>query len=319
MKTENVFQLTVPTPYPVGDVHMYVLKGDTLSLIDAGVNTAEAWEGIKDQLKAIGYQVTDIEQLILTHHHPDHIGLVDRFDHVENIYGHQLVQPWLTHDQAYFNRYQQFFEQLYEDCGVPDQFRALLKSLIVEKYLSGKSSLTDFLKEGDALPGHEDWQVLETPGHAQSHLSFYHSGHHSLLAGDHVLAHISSNPLLEPPSQEGESRPKPLLQYRDSMTKLLNYEIDQVYPGHGELFHRVNHLIRDRIKKQEARAEKVYRFLAEGPLTAYETCQRLFPKQYKTQFGLTMSETIGQLDYLESVGKVTVEQVKDYYVYRPNK
>ncbi|SET88170.1 Glyoxylase, beta-lactamase superfamily II [Salinibacillus kushneri] len=308
LKTEKVYQITVPTPFPVGDVHMYLLKGDVLTLIDAGVNTDEAWETLHYQLKELGYDVKDIEQIILTHHHPDHTGLVSRLEHVQQIYAHPLVEKWLTRDQEYFDRYFQFFEDYYQAWGVPEHFQDVLKTMKKNRHLAGEGALTGYLQEHDTLPGHEGWTVIETPGHAQSHLSFYHSYNHDLLAGDHMLYHISSNPLLEPPMDKGQPRPKPMLQYRESMQKMLSYEVNQVYPGHGPLFHKVDYLIKERINKQEKRAEKVFSFLADGPLTPFEVCQKLFPRKFESQFELTLSETMAQLDYLESTGRVKVER-----------
>ncbi|MBB6455342.1 glyoxylase-like metal-dependent hydrolase (beta-lactamase superfamily II) [Salirhabdus euzebyi] len=317
LKTEKIYQLTVPTPYPVGDVHLYVLKGETLSLIDAGVNTDEAWDAVKVQLKEIGLSSKDFEQIFLTHHHPDHIGLVEHFERVQNIYGEKQVHLWLTKDETFLDHYKKFFNQLYVDFAVPENFHNFSKQVKGTMRYAGKGALTKFLNDGDILPGHEDWRVVETKGHAQSHFSFYNKKDFSLFSGDHILSHISSNPLLEPPMNEGENRPKPMLEYRDSMKKMLGYEVDQVYPGHGPIFRGIKHLIEERLVKQETRAEKVHKLLMEKPLTPFEVCQKLFPRQYERQLGLTMSETVGQLDYLESIEKVSIEKVNGHLVYHP--
>ncbi len=311
-------QMTIPTPYPVGDVHVYLVKGDTLSLIDAGVRTDEAWDIFKNQLKGFGYLPEDIEQVILTHHHPDHTGFVDRFDCAHGIYGHKRNQPWLRRDETFLENYLHFFQQLYRDFGIPNEFKSFQYSLKGTLKYGGIGELTGFLQEHDTLPGHPDWQVIETPGHARSHLSFYNGKDKSLLAGDHVLAHISPNPLLEPPDEQHLPRPKPLLEHREALKKLLPYEIDAVYAGHGPIFHGVQDIIHKRLQKQEARADKVYHLLQDKPLTVYETTKKLFPTKYQSQLGLTLSETVGQLDYLESIGKVNISKEEDAYVYTAN-
>jgi glyoxylase-like metal-dependent hydrolase (beta-lactamase superfamily II) len=318
LKTETISQITLPTPYPVGDVHVYLLKGDTLSLIDAGVNTDEAWNIFKQQLKDLGFHPSDIEQIILTHHHPDHTGLVGRFDHDPKVYGHSLNHLWLTKDQDYFAFYVRFFEETYKEFAVPEEYFYLLKILKESLKYGGSGYLTNALSEGDELPGHPGWKVIETPGHAMSQLSFYHEENHSFFAGDVILQHISPNPLIEPPLKEGLPRPKPLILQRESLMKLANYPIQKVYPGHGPIFTGVKTLIKERLEKQERRAEKVYRFLEKESLTVFEVCKQLFPSKYDTQLGLTMSETVGQLDYLESIGKVKKEKQSGYYVYSVN-
>lgn len=299
VKNETIMQITVPTPFAVGDVHLYLIKGETLSLIDAGVKTKEAWEVLTEQLRSFGYYPKDIEQIILTHHHPDHIGLVDQFPRVKDIFGHKNNDHWLQREEAYFIKYEQFFANLYESCGVPATYQTFLKTLRSPLRYAGKGELSGYLEEGDYLPGHEEWHVLETPGHAQSHLSFYKDSDGSLLAGDHLLHHISSNPLLEPPEGDQLHRPRPLLQYRTAMIKCLDYDISTVFPGHGPIFSEVKPLIQKRLEKQEQRAIKVLEFIKEASLTPFEICMLLFPKHIDKEFGLTMSETIGQLDFLE--------------------
>ncbi|CDQ17852.1 MBL fold metallo-hydrolase [Halobacillus karajensis] len=303
---DTIKQLTLPTPYAVGDVHVYLLIGHRLTLVDAGVKTEDCWNAFVEQLKGLGYRPEDIDQVILTHHHPDHTGLVERLPNVDTIAGHVKLKPWLERDEEYFDRYESFFQNIYKESGVPDRYLPLLKGIRKTLKWTSKGKLTHALSEGDRLPGHEEWITIETPGHAQSHLSFLREEDGAFIGGDHLLSHISSNPLLEPPYQAGAPRPRPLLQYRHSMEKLLGRTITTVYPGHGKIFNHAHMLIPDRLKKQEQRANKVLAMFNEGALRAYDVCKRLFPKHIENQFGLTMSETIGQLDYLEKIGELTV-------------
>ncbi|SFA72519.1 Glyoxylase, beta-lactamase superfamily II [Lentibacillus halodurans] len=312
---KTISQLTVPTPFPVGDTHVYLLKGDTLSLIDAGVKTKEAWEALKTQLTELGYTPHDIEQIILTHHHPDHIGLIEAFPRAETIAAHQNVDLWLTRDEAFFAQYEQFFQQFFAVCGVPEGLMPSPGELRGTLQFAGKGRLTDTLDEGDTLPGHDDWHVIETKGHAQSHLSFLRTSDGVFIGGDHLLHHISPNPLLESPGENDKDRPKPMLQYRANLIKCQSLGIDMVYPGHGDIFSDVNDVIPVRLQKQEQRANKVYQLLLENAQTPYELCEQIFPKQYEKQLSLTMSETIGQLDYLEDEGLVTKMLEDDIYVY----
>ncbi|RWZ60160.1 MBL fold metallo-hydrolase [Halobacillus fulvus] len=307
MKTlkDTIYKMTVPTPYPVGDVHLYLLEGDVLTLVDAGVKTEEAWLLLQKQLREIGYGPEDIEQIVLTHHHPDHMGLVNHFPRVHTVAAHPKLKPWMEKDENYFKRYEQFFHDMYLESGVPQSFYQQLNKLKKPLEWISKGSLSLEISEGDRLPGHEEWTVIETPGHAQSHLSFWRSCDGTLIGGDQLLAHISSNPLLEPPFKEGDPRPRPLLQYRESLKKLHQKGVKRVLPGHGESFEDVSVLIEERLAKQEVRAERVFKMFKDGPLTAYQVCERLFPKHIKTQLGLTMSETIGQLDYLEEAKKIS--------------
>ncbi|MFP3454355.1 MBL fold metallo-hydrolase, partial [Bacillus sp. SIMBA_154] len=82
--------------------------------------------------------------------------------------------------------------------------------------------------------GPEQFFVMETPGHAQSHLSFLDETTGDLIGGDLLLTTISSNPLMEAPD-EGKERKKSLLQYKASLNRLLGLPIKTIHPGHGQL------------------------------------------------------------------------------------
>jgi len=126
----------------------------------------------------------------------------------------------------------------------------------------------------------------------------------TLIAGDHVLATISSNPLLEPPLVSGAERPMPQLQYNASLKKLLKYNISTTYTGHGADVIKVHPLIERRLQRQHDRAMQVKEMLKDRPLSTYEICKRLFPAVYEKELGLTLSETTAQLDFLLSMGEI---------------
>ncbi|WP_067728161.1 MBL fold metallo-hydrolase [Oceanobacillus damuensis] len=295
---ENIIQLTLPTPFAVGDVHVYLMKGDTLTLIDAGAKTIQAKDSFVHQLKKIGYGLMDIEQIVLTHHHPDHTGLIEEFPRLKHIMAHQEVDLWLTMNSPFLRNNEKFFEGFFILNGVPEKFHPAINEMTDDFEYGGRGSLSGMLKENDTIPAHPDWRVIETKGHAQTHLSFVRDSDGLIIGGDHLIKHISPNPMIEAPIIEGEERQRPMLDYRDSLKKCSNLELTSVLPGHGEIFSGINELISKRLVSQEKRAEKVYRLIKSNSLTPYEICTQLFPKYYEKQINLTMSETIGQLDYL---------------------
>ncbi|MET3682398.1 glyoxylase-like metal-dependent hydrolase (beta-lactamase superfamily II) [Alkalibacillus flavidus] len=318
---ENLYQITMPTPYAVGDVHSYVLIDDVVTLFDAGVDTDDAWQAMVRQLSDVGLTPSDIDQIVLTHHHPDHTGLIHRFDDVQAIYGHAITNLWLNQESSYFDHYRAFFAKLYDQFGVPETFRKVDKTINNAFRYQGKRPVTHIIDEGDTIPSLEDWSIIETKGHAQSHLSFLRQTDGTLISGDHLLKHISSNPILEAPLEGEVDRPKPLLNYRRTLTKLQSLDIQSVLPGHGDIFDYNSKLIQHRLTRQEERAQKVLDYVLEHRLeaTPFNICQFLFPKHYEKQFGLTMSETIGQLDYLEASGDIEAVYSKQVLTYKPTK
>ncbi|WP_335869850.1 MBL fold metallo-hydrolase [Bacillus sp. 2205SS5-2] len=302
----NIGKIVIPTPFAVGNVNAYVIKSDVLTLIDAGPKTDEAWEAMKSGLSHLGYCPEDIEQVVLTHHHPDHAGLLDYFSHEVPVYGHSYNQDWLLRTEAFFKRHDDFYAELFLELGLPQQFLIFLDRLRAPLKWMCQRTLTGVLQEGDAIPGLQEWKVIETLGHAQSHLSFYREKDGVLIAGDHLIAHISSNPLIEPAEQMEQERPMPQVQYNASLRKMLEYDISLAFSGHGSEINAVHELVNRRLERQHVRAMKVRDMLVEEPKSCFDICQKLFPEIFKKELGLTMSETLGQLDYLLDVGEVSV-------------
>lgn|SRR5690625_864267 len=312
---ERVHQLTIPTPFYIGDVHIYLIVGEVISLIDAGVKTEAAWNSLKLQLSKLNYNPEDIGQIFLTHHHPDHIGLVEKFPNAK-IIAHNYVDYWLKQDKQFLSSYEQYYKVLLAKTGVPKVLHNKIDDIKSLLYFSGKGRLDLAINEGDKLPGHEDWQVVATKGHAQSHLSFYREKDGLFIGGDHLLLNTSPNPIIEAPYFDQTERPKPLLQYRKNLNKCLQLDITSVLPGHGKIFSEVDEYIKFQLSSQEKRANKVLDWLEKELLTAFDIARRLFPRHYESQLELTMSESIGQLDYLSYYEKVIKENIDGVTYYR---
>lgn len=304
---KNIAKISLPTPFDVGDVNVYLVKGDVLTLFDTGVKTKESKEALSYKLSELGLEIKDIEQVILTHHHPDHAGALSFFEQDVPVYGHQNNQRWLDWNDEFIQMHNQFFLDYAQNYGVAEELREKFIDYRDEMQFFSTRKLAGFLAEGDSLPGLPGWTAIETLGHAQSHVSFYREKDGVLIGGDHLLAKISPNPIMEPPFLPGGERPRPLLQHNESLKKLLELPISIVYTGHGAEVEDVNELIDFRMTRQHNRAMQVKKMLEEQPLTAFEICQRLFPKVYRQEVRLTMSETIGQLDYLADLGEIESE------------
>jgi glyoxylase-like metal-dependent hydrolase (beta-lactamase superfamily II) len=304
MQEKAILKISLPTPFPVGDVNVFLLKGEKLTLVDVGPKTKEAWEALTTQLAMFGYTPDDIEQVVVTHHHPDHVGLLDWFHEDLEIIGHSYNRRWLYRTDAFMEEYAQFYRQLFVECGIPNKWLSHFEKMKRTLDYSCQRPLTSIVKEGESVPFLPGWTVLETPGHAQSQIGLFHEEKRWLIGGDHVLATISSNPLLEPPEVSRLPRPKPQLQYNESLQKLLQYPIDVVYSGHGPNVTQVHALIKRRLERQHERAMQVKKLLLERPMTAFDVCQQLFPAVYEKQLTLTISETVGQLDYLVHNGEI---------------
>src|SRR5579862_4595062 len=77
---ENIFRINVPIPFPLRTVNIYVLAGPSgWVLFDAAIGTEEARVAVSEGLQDVGLDVANLQAIVLSHAHPDHIGLSGEF------------------------------------------------------------------------------------------------------------------------------------------------------------------------------------------------------------------------------------------------
>lgn len=312
---QEIYPISLPTPFLVGPVNTYLIKGEALTLVDTGPFTKETETKLEYELGVLGFSMKDIELVILTHHHPDHIGLVHKFMPYAKIAGHPKLKPWLKKDKDFLERTMEFYTEMYFSHGVPEKWIEKMRQKN-EQFMTftEKAELSTELIEGSQIEGLSGWTVMETPGHAQSHISLFREKDGTMIAGDHVIEHISSNAIIEAPYQHGEERPKTLLQYRDSLKRCLtsNY----IYSGHGKTIENPKELIQKRLDDQLGKAFSFKRKMGKGPIQVFDLCKEVYPQLYQKQTSLTFSETLGHLDLLEEKSEVGWEKVDGKILYQ---
>ncbi|MEC1178184.1 MBL fold metallo-hydrolase [Metasolibacillus meyeri] len=309
----NIHKIVLPTPYAIGDVNVFLVKGDALTLFDAGPKTEEAYVALQRGIREAGYDMQDIEQVVLTHHHPDHAGWVDAFPKAD-VLGHRYVDYWMRQTADFLQYRESFYRRELEQENVPQGDIARILDARGELELFGTRPLTQFINDGDEVPGHPGLIAHETLGHAQSHFMFVEEHTGQAIGGDLLLEKVASNPLVEPPVDLQGDRPKSLLQYNASLKKLQQMNIATLYTGHGEAVTEINSLVTARLARQHERAMYVLQLMAEHH-NVYDLTKALFGKTYAKQPGLTLSETLGQLDYLVEEGYARSEMQNGVQIY----
>ena len=201
--------------------------------------------------------------------------------------------------------------------GIPEEVAVALQS--VSRSFRGWGShaeVTRPLDDGEAIAFRDrTLQALHRPGHSPSDTVFWDEERRILIAADHLIAHISSNPLITPPARRlrasARRRSSPTSS-RCSKTREMPAEI--VLSGHGEPITDHVALIDDRLAKHERRKEKIYGLIAERPRSGYEIAQAIWGNVAVTQAFLTLSEVIGHADLLVNEGRV--REVDDGEVIR---
>ncbi|WAH38897.1 MBL fold metallo-hydrolase [Alicyclobacillus dauci] len=316
-----VTQIEVPTPYAIGTVNMYLLQREGfVVLVDAGVDTDEAWDIFTRTLRENGLQVNSLDAIVLTHHHDDHVGIVNRILQRKAIpvFVHPRSVVRLTRDAQYLECRLQFFDSLYERMGFGDLGRQridiLRRNLHNEDQLRLPREALTPVGDDSTVPVLPGVDFYYTPGHAVDHFVLYDEHANWLFSGDLLLPHVSSNAIVEPDERTWR-RLHTVSQMRESLRLCLDLPAQTVFPGHGEPFSQLQSLAEYRLNRIDGKAERIIHILENGPHTAAEVCQKMYPTKLHTEFYLVASEVVGLLDYLADVGKVSVSHQGAYDVW----
>ena len=310
---EHLHAIELPTPFPVGPVTVYVANapGEPLTLVDTGPHTPEARAALAAGLAGLGCSLADLEHIVISHAHADHFGLA------ADLVAESNAQVW-THawnvsalgDYAADRQWRvAFYADLLRQAAVPaETMIAVGQATRGVNRFAQPVAVDATLGEGDTLRlAGRDWQVLHTPGHAAGLICLYEPESRTLLSSDHLLADISSNPVVEPPPPGHSERPRSLALYKASLQRMAQMDIAQALPGHGPMIHDVAGLVQRRLAFHEQRGARVLDALRNGARTTWDLTQALFPDTSPLDTFLAVSEVIGHLDLLEMEGQIVGE------------
>ena len=307
---EYLHAIELPTPYPVGPVTVYLAgaPGEPLTLIDTGPRTGATRAALDAGLERLGYRVPDLERIVITHAHVDHYGLASDLvaESQAKLWTHAWNIATLGHSDDDRKRRISFYAELMRQAAVPDDIVAAIGQATgaVNRYAQ-PVAVDDTLQEGDTLSmANRTWQVLHTPGHSAGLLCFYEPASQTLLSSDHLLADISSNPVVEPPPPGERERPRSLALYQKSLERVAAMKIARALPSHGPIIHDVTGLVRQRLAFHQRRMDRVSEALRQGARTTWDVTKVLFPDLSPLDTFLAISEAIGHLEVLELEGAI---------------
>lgn len=312
--------LPVPTPFLVGRVNCYLIEDDPLTLLDCGPNSGTSLTTLEGALAAHGRKVEDLQRIVITHQHIDHTGLAqilaDRSG--AEVVCLDALAPWLASFHERVEADDAFSADLMHAHGLPDDVVLALRA-VSASFRAWGAEVRDAvgLVPGATLEfAGRSLRVLHRPGHSPSDTVFHDEARGILLAGDHLIAHISSNPLVSRPLDgsacgPGDPRPQALVTYQRSLAQTAAMELELILPGHGDPITDHVSLIASRERGTERRKEKIATLLSQGPRTAYDLAQALWGNIAVTQAYLTLSEVLGHVDLLLGEGRIIEERDGD--------
>jgi glyoxylase-like metal-dependent hydrolase (beta-lactamase superfamily II) len=318
----------VPLPIPLSArvVNAYLLLGEPLTLVDPGTDWSETNIELDAALAGHGLRVEDVEQIIITHQHLDHAGLAHRVQERSGaqVVAHGLLGPYLGalggESMEAEDTYQAEVMRLH---GVPEERIQELHAVSrAHRKYGGSVEIDRPVRDGDVVEaGGHRFIVHERPGHSPSDLIFVDVDGRFAIGGDHLLATVSSNPVVHRPLDrpaDPRERTRALVTYLDSMRRTATLDLDVILPGHGPPVTEHGRLVGERAEFHERRKQRIMQALDGRARTVHELAIDIWGEVAKRESFLTLSEALGHLDILEDEGRVSaVENGNSGISYEP--
>jgi glyoxylase-like metal-dependent hydrolase (beta-lactamase superfamily II) len=317
---DGVHRLELPTPFAIGPVSCYVLRGDPLTLVDPGPLRGKTRVALEDGLRALGLRVEDAELVVVTHQHHDHAGLAAE---VVRRSGARLatiptLAAYLADYDGAMDRDDTYAVAMMRRHGIDDDVRGTLDDISrsFRRYCEG-ATVDAVVGDGEQIvAGGRTFTAFERPGHSPTDTIFL-DGDGLLIGGDHLLAKVSSNPIAHVPIDDRDpvelatrDRRRALVEYLASMRATAAMDVALVLPGHGEPFADHRALVASREEMHARRARRILRAV-DGTRTAADMIAVLWRALPVTQHYLALSEVLGHLDILEADGLVRAVERHD--------
>ena len=313
----GVWRLRLPLPWPgVPHVNAFAVRsGDGIVLVDTGMATEDGQRQLELALAQVGFRLEDVRLVVCTHSHADHYGLagpiIDRAGcelWIHPAWGH--VRAMIDSPGAALDRRIEVARQ----SGVP---AAGLEAYEQSRRGVGPGIARAVPPDRELVPGVEvetdlgSWEVIETPGHAPSHVTLYQPERGLLISGDHLLGRISL-------FFDYGHTPDPVGEFLIGLDRVDALEYTTLcLAGHGRPFRDVKAKITGNREEVDVALERIRVGLADGPRTPYELVEAMIGADAApamAPWGLQLS--LAYLDHLALLGEVEKVEGSDPEYWR---
>jgi len=312
-RNDCIHPIRIPTPFLVGDVFSYLIKDEKIILVDCGHYSKETEKKLRNEFETQNLSLSDIDEIWLTHGHPDHFGLAKKLRELSGatIFGHPKEKNNFGNNED-----AALFEEFFKKHGIPAEFNSLMQEQLqwLQKWQLWMTPDVWLDESTELSSGSMSFNVKHLPGHAPGHVAFYSND--LTFGGDVLIDHISTNAVINFDT-ETRRRNKSLLQQRASLQWMAR-QTNNVLPGHGIIITDPETVAMKHLNEQEQRYEEVINFMenAKEPLTLYQITKALMPQiNQPEQVYLTLSEVMGYLDWAAEQGEIAIDEPNNTYQF----
>jgi glyoxylase-like metal-dependent hydrolase (beta-lactamase superfamily II) len=310
---DGVHRLELPTPFAIGPVSCYVLRGEPLTLVDPGPLRHTTRVALEEGLRGLGLRVEDTELVVVTHQHHDHAGLAAEVARRSGarVAATAKLATYLGDYERAVERDDAYAVAVMARHGIEADARQTLDEIShsFRRYTEGVTVDT-VLREGEPIvAGGRAFTPYDRPGHSPTDTVLL-AADGVLVGGDHLLERVSSNPIAHVPIDDRDpvevavhDRRRALVEYLASMRATAGLDVTVVLPGHGAPFTGHRELVAKRADMHARRARRILRSV-NGSRTATDIIGILWRNLPITQSYLALSEVLGHIDLLERDGLV---------------
>lgn len=310
----GIWRVKVPLHVRVDPANVYLLVDDDgrVTAFDSGIapGATKLW---RSALAAIDRRPEDVQQLVVSHHHPDHIGgsgALHRLTGAVPLASPSTIQqaPDVWGDRGRIDSYLAAVDEHLREHGLPDEVAEQLRHETDIARMAIQLPPDDAwepIDDGDRIEAAgRTWDVRLTPGHADGHLVLHDREGGLLLAGDHLLERISPA-VGRFPRHERD----PLARYLESLIKVAMLDPRVVLPGHGDPFEGGAARARVLMKHHRERIDEcVAAVEAIGAAAAFDVARRVFAHVFEAERPDAANQRFATTESLAHLERARFEQ-----------
>ncbi|HVO15154.1 MAG TPA: MBL fold metallo-hydrolase [Alphaproteobacteria bacterium] len=313
----GVYWLRMPLPFALNHINLWLIEDDGgVAIVDTGINAPEVqahWRTVIADVVA-GRPVT---RVIVTHMHPDHIGLAGWLCEEHKVRLWITRTEWLMHKMLFHESLEvsRLQAEFCRENGLGQEWLEQIARNNYSRRVTAAPAGIRRIQEGEVIPiGGRSWRVIVGTGHAPEHACLYCEETGVLISGDQILPKITPNVSL----WANEREANPLRRYLRSLEKFRPLPEDTlVLPSHNLPFTGLHARLDQLARHHELRLAEIVD-ACDRPKTAAEIVPILFRRQLDVhQMGFAMGESLSHLAYLAGAGRLICERGSDgIYRYR---